>query len=132
MNRMIKILLFVLLSVVGWQTDAHADSIRLEDRQSYDMLYDNNALEHQASEAVLSDGLEVYRICNPRPQRIQPPHSFRQQSHRTTVRVAQNTVKHYSSSKLHVSDGRCRQESAPHPLAVSCHYYVIALRHLLR
>lgn len=85
--------------------------------------------DHYRHAAVLTDARGLYRVCNPRPQRVLPHHgSSHERGADRTVLALHQTVKPFQS----LYDGRCRRESAPFCSAASCRYYVYALRHILR
>lgn len=124
--RMLTALCAVCLAVlVNWQGEAvtRAEGLR---QQSASVVVPKHQ-HHQ--EAILTDALQLYRICSSRPQRV-----ISSQGSRT-----ENTpfgwfarLKHHVKPLYSFYDSRSRGETAPFCMSASCEYYVIALRHILR
>lgn len=81
-------------------------------------------------EATLTDGTSLYRICNTRPQRIMP--TYGSKSERSVSQFRLLMQRHIVKPLNLLYDSRRRQETAPFCLSASCHYYVLALRHIIR
>ena len=81
-------------------------------------------------EATLTDATSLYRICNTRPQRIMP--TYGSKSERSISQFRLLMLRHIVKPLSLLHDSRRRQETAPFCLSASCHYYVLALRHILR
>lgn len=79
-------------------------------------------------EALITDTTSAARLCNSRPQRILPTFGSNA-THRSTGSSFHN--KFYS---LHFcgTDRYLKTVTTPIPSSVSCHYYVIALRRIIR
>ena len=127
--RMLMALAVVLLTVViNWQGSDLAS-----DRQAdQDLRYAEaqmSAPKHHHHEATLTDATSLYRVCSSRPQRLLPTHGSKTERTASPCGfVRRNIVK-----PLHfLHDSRRRLETAPYCLSVSCLYYVIALRHIIR
>ncbi len=118
----------VLTVVLNWQGEGlAAERQKAQDLQSVETFM--SPQKHHHLEATLTDATSLYRICSSRPQRILPTQGAKNE--RTANPFGffrRNIVKpiHF----LH--DSRRRLETAPFCLSASCHYYVIALRHILR
>lgn len=81
-------------------------------------------------EATLTDATSLYRVCNTRPQRIMPTYGSKSERSISQFRLLMQRHIVKPLSLLH--DSRRRQETAPFCLSASCHYYVLALRHIIR
>ena len=81
-------------------------------------------------EATLTDATNLYRICNTRPQRIMP--TYGSKSERCVSQFRLLMQRHIVKPLNLLHDSRRRLETAPFCLSASCHYYVLALRHILR
>lgn len=81
-------------------------------------------------EATLTDATSLYRVCNTRPQRIMP--TYGSKSERSVSQFRLLMQRHIVKPLSLLHDSRRRLETAPFCLSASCHYYVLALRHILR
>ena len=80
-------------------------------------------------EATLNDATNLYRVCSSRPQRILPIQGSKTERSTNTCNFLRRNI--VNPLNL-IFDSRCRLETAPFCLSASCHYYVIALRHIIR
>lgn len=124
----LTVLLTVWLTVItSWQKSDVYDLQKIQQNTEFSFQIPNQQQHH---EATLTDAAQIYRICSSRPQRILPSQEFRHD------RV---WASFYGSSRRHIinllysfHDSRWRLKSSPFCLHVSCDYYVIALRHIIR
>ncbi|MBQ9357012.1 MAG: hypothetical protein IJT98_06970 [Prevotella sp.] len=138
-RRLLILLTTVVLAVlVNWQ-DEHFVSAGQKSKQQADaqeqILHSTLFTFHSADnsrhlEATLSDATNLYRVCSSRPQRLLPTQGSKTERSNSPSGgfVRRNSVKPLQF--LH--DSRRRLETAPFCMSASCHYYVIALRHIIR
>lgn len=123
MNHLLRLIVICLALTLGGQSQPMVASAP---RQAQQMEAHVSPVKHQQAEALLSDGQDIYRICNSRPQRVLPTHGSKSE------RAAGRPSYHYQPSKKFLGDGQTRTESAPFQSHASRLYYVIALRHIIR
>ena len=132
MKRWLLSILIALLAVIAnWQGGGF---------EPYPTILKTSASETSASiiipqdqrhhETTLTDATSLYRICNTRPQRIMP--TYGSKSERSVSQFRLLMQRHIVKPLRFLHDSRRRQETAPFCLSASCHYYVLALRHILR
>lgn len=92
-----------------------------------DCLRDTNDREHKFAEAILSDAHEANRICNSRPQRLQPHCYHKNEASYHTINYSNRRT-----SNTFSFSGKQRIETAPFQSHASCEYYIFTLRHILR
>ncbi|MBQ7471337.1 MAG: hypothetical protein IJS97_02795 [Prevotella sp.] len=120
------LLIAVLLTVhCSRQEDGVAPMIEQEQRTA--TITTPQETHHH--EAILTDANNLYRICSSRPQRLLP--TLGSNKVRTANPCGFCRV-HIVKPIQHLYDSRCRLETAPFSMSASCHYYVIALRHIIR
>lgn len=97
-------------------------------QQDRDTLRDTDIQDHHQSNAVISDSQDIYRICNSRPQRLLSTTGIKpaKQLGRMLFLTKFKNLLNISYGSVWRGSFRC---ILPH---VSCRYFVIALRHILR
>ena len=85
--------------------------------------------DNRHHEATLTDATSLYRVCSSRPQRLLPTHGSKTER---TANPSGFVRRHIVKPLRFLHDSRRRLETAPFSLSASCHYYVIALRHIIR
>ncbi|MBQ8989651.1 MAG: hypothetical protein IJ067_08165 [Prevotella sp.] len=130
--RIIRMLMalgaIMLTAVLNWQGDNFAiERQKAQDFYSVETLM--SPQKHHHLEATLTDATSLYRVCSSRPQRILS----------TQGSKTERTANHFGFFRRNIvkpiqflHDSRRRLETSPFSLSASCHYYVIALRHILR
>ena len=125
---MLLLLTTVLLTALrGWQPVAVTGVPDVVQRAESSVMTPQRQHHH---EATLTDATQLYRVCSSRPQRMAPTQGAR--SVRTLTPSCGFARQHIVKPLRSFFDSRCRLESAPFCLSASCHYYVIALRHIIR
>lgn len=127
MKRLFCPILIILLAVLAnWQKE---DLQQIADCQESVAPSIVTPQDSHHYEAILTDASGLYNICNPRPQRIPTVNgSHLKRGIFQCYFVLKKLVKPLNS----FHDGRKRLETAPYCLAVSCDYYILALRHIIR
>ncbi len=124
MQKWLKILFTVLCLAFAYQASADTTSSKpmKSDRQGY-VDY-----SHEKPQAVISENLELARICSTMPERVLPSSSFTN-ALRTLARthhlfnIQKNTFTNYR--------GLGNIVSKPILALPSCVYFILTLRHLL-
>lgn len=128
---LLPILISLLAVVANWQGGGFEPDLTLQIALSSDapssIIVPQDQRHH---EATLTDATSLYRICNTRPQRIMPTYGSKSERSISQFRLLMQRHIVKPLSLLH--DNRRRLETAPFCLSASCHYYVLALRHILR
>ncbi len=128
---LLPILISLLAVITNWQgggVEANPTILKtLPSEGSASIIIPQNQRHH---EATLTDATSLYRICNTRPQRIMP--TYGSKSERSISHFRFLMQRHIVKPLSILHDSRRRQETAPFCLSASCHYYVLALRHILR
>lgn len=123
MRQMLHIVILALTLAFGWHAEAAAET-----RQSEDRLVAVDSVHDRQHGAMLSDGQEVYRVCNSRPQRI--VRSF-------VPSLADGNalsiyISHHSNFSSLQRYGYCRIVPVGFQFAASSRDYIFALRHIIR
>ncbi|MBR1389641.1 MAG: hypothetical protein IJ569_08485 [Prevotella sp.] len=114
--------------VLNWQGLTFApEQLTAHGRQSAGTVM--SPQKHQHHEATLTDATSLYRVCSSRPQRLLPTQGSKTER---TANPCGFVRRHIVKPLQFLHDSRRRLETAPFSLSVSCHYYVIALRHIIR
>ena len=126
-NRWLMALLVAALAVLlNWQGKDVTVFQQGHDRPAASVVIPQDDRHH---EATLTDATSLYRVCSSRPQRIVPSHCSKTERNYSPCGFARyQFVKPLNT----LYDTRRRLETAPFCLSASCHYYVIALRHIIR
>ena len=128
---LLPILISLLAVITNWQgggVEANPTILKtLPSEGSASIIIPQDQRHH---EATLTDATSLYRICNTRPQRIMP--TYGSKSERSISHFRLLMQRHIVKPLSILHDSRRRQETAPFCLSASCHYYVLALRHILR
>ena len=126
-NRWLMALLVAVLAVLAnWQTESVLPVQSVLDTPAASVVIPQDNRHH---EATLTDAASLYRVCSSRPQRIVPSHGSKTERNYSPCGFARHQfVKPLNT----LYDTRRRLETAPFCLSASCHYYVIALRHIIR
>lgn len=127
-QRLFHFVLLLLLMTFGQQQEVFAVERCNESVPVSDQIYDNDSKHQPLGEALLTDVYDGYRIATPRLLRLPTMGGGRPIGQRLVAFSLKTPIilihDHY--------DGRRRQEVSPHQSAVSCQYYIIALRRILR
>lgn len=124
MGRYINILLLFLTIMLGHPTTACAhDGIKTEQEKQTEHIIQAG----KATGAVIANAQDLVRICSSRPQRILP--SYFGKPERNFSRLL--LIRHVKPLKNPLAEWTHKADSAPFLPAVSCDYFVYALRRLL-
>ena len=125
--RLVALSALLLTVLLNWQGE---DSVPQHEaaRQPHTAVVTPQKQHHR--EATLTDASQLYRICSSRPQRITPTQGSK--TERTTSSGGGVAWRNIVKSFYTFYDSRRRLETAPFCLSASRHYYVIALRHIIR
>lgn len=124
MGRYLNILLLFLTILLGHPTTACAhDGIETEQEKQTE----NTIQAGKATGAVIANAQDLVRICNSRPQRIIPSHFGKPERYFSRLLL----IRHVKQLKSPLAEWTQKAESAPFLPAVSCDYFVFALRRLL-
>lgn len=124
MGRYFNILLLFLTILLGHPTMACAhDGIETEQEKQTEHILQAG----KATGAVIANAQDLVRICNSRPQRILP--SYLGKTERNFSRLL--LIRHVKPLKSPLTEWTQKADSAPFLPAVSCDYFVFALRRLL-
>ena len=121
------VLTFAVTGTGTWDISHQACPHDCADCQSAEALM--SPQRHQHHEATLTDATSLYRVCSSRPQRLLPTHGSKTER---TANPCGFVRRHIVKPLQFLHGSRRRLETAPFCLSASCHYYVIALRHIIR
>lgn len=124
---LIPIIIILLAVLANWQ-DGDIQQVQEQCQSTSSQIITPQDEQHQ--EATITDATSLYRICNTRPQRIIP--TFGSKSEQSINQFRLLAQRHIVKPLRFLHDNRRRLETAPFSLPASCHYYVIALRHIIR
>ena len=116
-----------LTALTNWQEQDTCDKLSIQQNIESVFQNPNHQIHH---EATLTDAAQIYRICSSRPQRNIPTQDSR--CHRMDFPSYGSTRRHITNLLYSYHDSRWSLKSHPICLSVSCDYYVIALRHIIR
>ncbi len=128
---LLPILITLLAVIANWQGggfESDPSFLKVSASETSASIIIPQDQRHQ--EATLTDATSLYRICNTRPQRIIP--TYGSKSERSVSQFRLLMQRHIVKPLNLLHDSRRRLETAPFCLSASCHYYVLALRHILR
>lgn len=97
--------------------------------QQENRLRDHTLSDYPKEIAIIETNSNGYRLGSSRPQRLlpTPPARFKPSQGRSTV-----NLHHIQKIQKHFYGGKYVAFTAPFQASVSCDYYVIALRHIIR
>lgn len=121
------LLIVALMTILsGWQKQ-HITTIQEQEQRIATSVM--TPLDNRHHEATLTDATNLYRVCSSRPQRILPTQGSKTERTSNPYCIVR---RHIVKPIQFLHDSRRRLETAPFCMPASCHYYVIALRHIIR
>lgn len=130
-QHILRLILVMALCVFFGQADAFgADYSHRQFAQ--DWICETGAWSHEHHDAVLTSTQSPYRVYHSRQHRVQPTGCHRWHGGRLVCRYTFGISPVFVQPSQLVSFGKRRRETSPYPTVASCHYYVIALRHIIR
>lgn len=125
MLRWFKILFIALCFAFSCQASASAHSCGSPASEKHGMVYDHQ----QKPQAVLSEALDLARICGSMPERVLPSSNFT-----PSLRASVRSQSLFNAQIISFTNYRglgCNVSKPILAVPLCVHYYVFTLRHLL-